>query len=541
MLAAAWTLGVGLAVLTTLTLLGWIADPKGALGEGIPGVFRTACQIWLAAHHAGFAIPGGGRIGLPPLGLMIMPAALLYRAGLWMARDADLRVRLPARLPKGTPKEKQNARRRAQLALIARAGISLAAPYALLAGLVALVARNEITRPFLAEVLAGHLLLAFVAGSLAVARTIGPWRVMLRLLPERSRSLVVGTAAALAILLAAGLVLVVGAIVVSLDEIKHLTDLLAPGLIGGLLLLIVEVLYLVNAVVWGMAYIAGPGFAIGTGTLVAPTGVRLGQIPTLPLLGALPEPGGAPVWAMGVVAIPFLAGAVAGVVVVRIAPTPTPEAAPMWGFVCGLCAGAASGVLAALSGGPLGGNRLTAVGPSPWEVAFSVTLEVGIAAGISAGVANWWLMRRSAAVSAVASAVGSAAAPKAVAAVRAPAEPGEPSDGRTRPLTRLFRRREPSRPLPGHWLDAAECETQPLPKRRAGRADEDAAAGAFGDVTPADGPARRPRRLPGIPRRRRVEKAEPAPRPTPRRDIVDETDDRGGHVIYMDPYAWDRD
>ncbi|WP_229789056.1 cell division protein PerM [Thermopolyspora flexuosa] len=537
MLAAAWTLGVGLAVLTTLTLLGWIADPKGALGEGIPGVFRTACQIWLAAHHAGFAIPGGGRIGLLPLGLMIMPAALLYRAGLWMARDADLRVRLPARLPKGTPKEKQNARRRAQLALIARAGISLAAPYALLAGLVALVARNEITRPFLAEVLAGHLLLAFVAGSLAVARTIGPWRVMLRLLPERSRSLVVGTAAALAILLAAGLVLVVGAIVVSLDEIRRLTDLLGPGLIGGVLLLIVEVLYLVNAVVWGMAYIAGPGFAIGTGTLVAPTGVRLGQIPTLPLLGALPEPGGAPVWAMGVVAIPFLAGAVAGVVVVRIAPTPTPEAAPMWGFVCGLCAGAASGVLAALSGGPLGGNRLAAVGPSPWEVAFSVTLEVGIAAGISAGVANWWLMRRSAAVSAA----EPAAAPKAVAAVRAPAEPVEPSDGRTRPLARLFRRREPSRPLPGHWLDATECETQPLPKRRAGRADEDAAAGAFGDVTPADGPARRPRRLPGIPRRRRAEKAEPAPRPTPRRDIVDETDDRGGHVIYMDPYAWDRD
>jgi hypothetical protein len=26
-----------------------------------------------------------------------------------------------------------------------------------------------------------------------------------------------------------------------------------------------------------------------------------------------------------------------------------------------------------------------------------------------------------------------------------------------------------------------------------------------------------------------------------RRDIVDETDDRDGHVIYVDPYAWDRD
>lgn len=511
MLAAVWTLGVGLAVLTTLTLLGWIADPKGALGEGVPGVFRTACQIWLAAHHAGFAIPGGGRIGLLPLGLMVMPAALLYRAGLWMARDADLRVRLPARLPKGSPKEKQNARRRAQLALIARAGVSLAAPYALLAGLVALVARNEITQPFLAEVLAGHLLLAFGAGSLAVARTIGPWRVMLRLLPERSRSLVVGTAAALAILLAAGLVLVVGAIVVSLDEIKRLTDFLGPGLIGGTLLLIVEVLYLVNAVIWGMAYIAGPGFAIGTGTLVAPTGVRLGQIPALPLLGALPEPGGAPVWAMAVVAIPFLAGAVAGVVVVRIAPTPTPEAAPMWGFGCGLCAGAAAGVLAALSGGPLGDGRLATVGPSPWEVVLSVTLEVGVAAGMAAGVSNWWLIFRASR--------GHAAALARLGTATAPVRKAGAALARVAGKVGLAEPVEPSK-LPGHWLDATEAETQPIPVVRDDWVDEHASAAAE-------------TALPG--------RGRPAADRPPRRDIVDETDDRGGHIIYVDPYAWDRD
>lgn len=79
MLAAAWTLGVGLAVLTTLTLVGWIASPKGSLGPGLPGVFRTASQLWLAAHHAGFAIPGGS-VGLLPLGLTVLPAFLLYRA-----------------------------------------------------------------------------------------------------------------------------------------------------------------------------------------------------------------------------------------------------------------------------------------------------------------------------------------------------------------------------------------------------------------------------------------------------------------------------
>ncbi|MFD2355800.1 DUF6350 family protein [Nonomuraea ferruginea] len=132
MLAAAIALGAGLAVLTTLTIVGWMAAPRGALGQGLPGVFRTAAQIWLAAHHAGFDIPGG-RVGLLPLGLMVLPALLLYKAGRWMARDADLRLRLPARLPKNSPKEKANARRRAQLVLVVQAGVSLAAPYAMLA------------------------------------------------------------------------------------------------------------------------------------------------------------------------------------------------------------------------------------------------------------------------------------------------------------------------------------------------------------------------------------------------------------------------
>lgn len=355
MLAAAWTLGVGVAVLTTLTLVGWIASPKGSLGPGLPGVFRTAAQLWLAAHHAGFAIPGGS-VGLLPLGLTVLPAFLLYRAGIWMARDADLRLRLPARLPKNSPKDEANARRRAQLVLVAQAGVSLAAPYALLAGGIALVTRNEITQPFLGDVLVSHLVLAFLAGSLATARTIGPWRSMLRLLPERLRSVVVSSAAALGIMLLAGALMVLGAVVVNFGQVQELSGILSPGFVGGLLLLLVQGLYLINAVIWGMAYIAGPGFAVGTGTLVAPTGVQLGTVPSLPILGALPETGPTPAWVMAVIALPFAAGAVAGILGVRIAPSPSYEGAPLWGFVCGLVTGAAAGGLAALSGGPLGGR-----------------------------------------------------------------------------------------------------------------------------------------------------------------------------------------
>ena len=40
--AAIWCAGLGLTTLTTITLIGWIAAPRTALGTGLPGVFRTA-------------------------------------------------------------------------------------------------------------------------------------------------------------------------------------------------------------------------------------------------------------------------------------------------------------------------------------------------------------------------------------------------------------------------------------------------------------------------------------------------------------------
>ncbi|GAA4939468.1 hypothetical protein HD597_009101 [Nonomuraea thailandensis] len=507
MLAAVFTLGVGLAALTTLTLVGWIAAPRGTLGAGLPGVFRTAAQLWLAAHHAGFAIPGG-RVGLLPLGLMILPAVLLYRAGRWMARDADLRLRLPARLPKNSPKEQAGARRRAQLVLVVQAGVSLAAPYALLAGLIALVTSNEITQPFIGEALLSHFVLAFLAGSLATARMIGPWRVMLRLLPERVRALTVGTAVATALLLVAGFVLVLIAFVLNFDQVEELSGVLSPGFVGGVLLALLQLLYLLNAVVWAFSYIAGPGFAIGADTLVAPTGVQLGTVPSLPLLGALPESGPVPAWMMAVVAVPFAAGAVAGVMVARISPSPSYEAAPLWGFLTGVTTGLVAGLLAALSGGPIGGGRLATVGPSPWEVALSVALEAGVAAGISAGVTNLLLLNKKA----------RAPLDKAAAPVR------KAGAALAKAASRVGLAESDPRPLPGHWMDATEADTQEIPVIRDDWQDEHASAEA---ETQAQARPRPP---------------EPAPaaRP-PRKDIVDESDDRGGHVIYVDPYAWDRD
>src|SRR5262249_60779433 len=103
--------------------------------------------------------------------------------------------------------------------------------------------------------------------------------------------------------------------------------------------------------------------------------------------GVLPRLSGA------VVAVPYLARALGGLLTVRAAPVLALETAPLWGFACGALTGGVLGVLAAFAGGPLGNGRLAAVGPSAWQVGLVAGLEVGGAAAVAAGGANWLRLR----------------------------------------------------------------------------------------------------------------------------------------------------
>ena len=134
-----------------------------------------------------------------------------------------------------------------------------------------------------------------------------------------------------------------------------------------------------NLAVWGASWWAGPGFAVGAGTAVGPFGTTLGAVPPLPVLAALPS-GAPPTWlAVLALAVPVAAGAVAGLLVAR-------RAGILDAALVGPAAGLAVLVLAWLSGGPAGGSRLTAIGPSPWQVGLAVAVEVGVAAAAAAAV-----------------------------------------------------------------------------------------------------------------------------------------------------------
>src|SRR6201992_3211125 len=281
-----------------------------------------------------------------PLGLLFIPGALLWRAGRWVVRTGDV----------------------ARLRHVGYATLALALPYALVSGALALAARSSLTTPSLALAVLEPFLVALVAGGLGGAHALAPWRRLIRLLPVRSRSVTIGALATLFLLIAAGAVLSVGSLVAHLGQFRALTDTLSPGPIGSLLLLLAEIAYVPNAVVWAIAFCLGPGFAFGAGTVVAPTGAALGSLPAFPMLAGLPA-GHGPTWlSLLVLAIPYLAAVAGGVLTVRIMPTPTLEAAPAWGFASGAAAGGAVGLLAALSGGPLGHGRPGGrAGRCPWS------------------------------------------------------------------------------------------------------------------------------------------------------------------------------
>ncbi|SFE78477.1 hypothetical protein SAMN04488035_0509 [Flavimobilis marinus] len=133
-----------------------------------------------------------------------------------------------------------------------------------------------------------------------------------------------------------------------------------------------------NVVLWAVSWVAGPGFAVGSGSHFAPTDVVMGPMPVFPILGAMPAeslPGA--FWLLGPAAV-AAAGALAALLVRR--------AAERWrdvglaGLTIGLTAGASTAVLMDLAGGSAGPGRMAEIGADPLVVGLVVGGEVAVGA-----------------------------------------------------------------------------------------------------------------------------------------------------------------
>ncbi len=141
-----------------------------------------------------------------------------------------------------------------------------------------------------------------------------------------------------------------------------------------------------NAVVAGASYLAGPGFAVGTGSSVSLVSTTHGTLPAFPVLGALPTGHGAswPVWTLAAVTC-LAAGAYAARGARRFG-----AGIGRW-RVLGAAAGVAAlagVVLAWLGGGSVGSAQLSAVGASPWQFGLALGVQVGVFGALAMLVAD---------------------------------------------------------------------------------------------------------------------------------------------------------
>ncbi|PWW22852.1 hypothetical protein JD79_02015 [Geodermatophilus normandii] len=124
-----------------------------------------------------------------------------------------------------------------------------------------------------------------------------------------------------------------------------------------------------NAAAAALGVAAGPGFAIGAGTVVSVHGISLGPVPALPLLAALPDTQAVPLLAFVSQAVPVLAGLVAGAVLGRHLGDDDGGSvvAGLWGVLGGLLLGVAAGAVAAMAGGPWATARSPTSAPLRWR------------------------------------------------------------------------------------------------------------------------------------------------------------------------------
>lgn len=382
-LAGLWAAAGSLLGVVLLVLVGWAASAQtGATwGEGV----RVAAQGWLLLHHVELRLPGGS-LSLAPLALSAVPAAACWFAGRRVALgypDDDL-----------VPDVRRGRPPRARALLVPVAAMS--AGYALVATATALLASGGGVRPVLWQAVAAGLVLPATVGGAAALRTgrDAPARAAADLLrlPARLRRCLRPALMAAAGLTALGALAVLAALLSRHEQVLTLHRSLDAGAVGGAVLTVGQIGLLPNIVLYAVAWLAGPGFAVGVGTAVTPAGSTLGLLPAVPVLGAVPAPGPLPAVLGAVVVLPVLVGALAGWFVAARQHPATSAALDVVTDAATAAALAAGGltVALALSAGSGGPGLLDAVGPSAWKAGLVLAAE--LAAGAAA--AAWATHRR---------------------------------------------------------------------------------------------------------------------------------------------------
>ena len=241
--------------LAFITLIAWAT--AGSASGTTSDPIRAAMWIWLATHHVHFDLalsPSGvaGYLSYLPIGGLLLPI-LALRSGF---------KRVVSKLD-------------GDYSNLTGVRLFFALFYATLTAVIAVFSTSTGVQP-----------LWWMAAIFAFLIALGS-----SFIADRSISLAMPVILGLrmvALLLGLGFLVYTVAFFFNFSQAILITQVLAPGIFGSLLLLILNLLYLPNVALAALSYVSGAGFAVGAGTHLSPFTQDIGQIPALPLLAGLP-------------------------------------------------------------------------------------------------------------------------------------------------------------------------------------------------------------------------------------------------------------
>ncbi|CAB5042556.1 unannotated protein [freshwater metagenome] len=332
---------VALVLLPTsfIALIAWATAGSATGNTGDP--LRAALWIWLGAHQIPFslALPPANAAGLLsylPLGAIVVPV-LAIRSG--TSRMID--------------------RLDGDASLVPLARMCFALLYTGVGTLFAFFSSTTAVKPMWYLVPVFLLPITLISGATVGRRLVFGQAI---LYSTRIISLLLGISS----------VLLGISLLINLSMVKNLTLVLEPGIFGGVLLLLLNLLYIPNAAVATLGYFSGTGFAIGSDSLVSPLSFHLDAIPAFPLLGALPT--GTSLLALFGIPVVIVAGALLAswTVVFNVRVLIQSLVASL--LIIAAVAYAGSGALIT--------DAMSAMGVSPWKFTLSIATELAIGAAL---------------------------------------------------------------------------------------------------------------------------------------------------------------
>ena len=249
-----------LATCLGVGVVGWFLTDGGAHGEPRDGL-RAGGTAWLMAHGSGISRGAGCGITAIPLGLTAICAWVAWRFGL----------RVGEAVAGHGPDAEALAEGQRDVTVPVAAGLFTAA-YVIVAVLVGVFSGTAESQPSLQPVVQWSIALAGLVGGAAITVGSGRAAVWLSLAPAAARATAYTTGVMLKEdypLIASALAFTV-ALLLDFSTALNVLSRLHTNSGDAVLFALLTLTVVPNAILFAGAYLLGPGFAVGTGTLVSP-------------------------------------------------------------------------------------------------------------------------------------------------------------------------------------------------------------------------------------------------------------------------------